>query len=579
MDATAVAGPLTEALESLAGLDLETLDDPAVRDSLLALLRCQHRLDAVIGRFVGAFDDRRLSHKDGFGTTRQWLVGFGRLSGPAAGGRMRATEVTRLLPELAQAFEAGEVSAEHVNRIGITAEEVGDEVIEQAEHTLVELAQNAGPEHLHEACGHLRDLALADKSTPPEEQYRRRGVTLTRLGDMWRLRGVLDTETGALFGTALDAFTKPPGQGDDRSPAQRRHDAAADMLNAVLRSGQAPEVAGGRPCIGLLMPVRRYLRLHDHSGTEAEETSGVDGRDAAGSVGDDGGQGNDGAEGSDLAGLDSAGDDGAAVMSGWGPVSDALAARLSCDATLQQLWLHPVNGVPLKLGRSYRNTPWPLRRALAARDPHCRWPGCRIPANWCDSHHLREWIRDNGETDVDNLVLLCRYHHVCMHERGWQMFREPRSGWVWIMRPDGRRYELGPSRPRVDAKPPGEQGDIPEPITRAATAAGSSGVLSPYTPAVGDAASRAAEASAAPSGSGLSTAASGVLAGGPGLSAGATTALPPSPTDRAGPGPGSGQGAGSGPGPAPGSSTGPGRGTRASRGRHSQQRRLRRGTT
>jgi hypothetical protein len=153
--------------------------------------------------------------------------------------------------------------------------------------------------------------------------------------------------------------------------------------------------------------------------------------------------------------VDNEGRGGPAVMAGWGPVDDGLAARLSCDATLQQLWLHLENGLPLKLGRAYRNTPAPLRRALAARDPYCRWPGCHIPANWCDSHHLREWIRDHGETNVENLVLLCRYHHVCMHERGWRMFREPRSGWIWIMRPDGRRYELGPSRPRVDGTPSG----------------------------------------------------------------------------------------------------------------------------
>lgn len=438
--------PLGKALASLASLDPDTLDDAAVRDSLLSLLRCQHRLDAVIARFVGVFDDRRLSRRDGFGTTKQWLIGFGRLSGPAASGRMRATEVTRLLPELAKAFDAGEVSAEHVNRIGLTAEEVGDEVIEQAEHTLVELAQHTNPEHVQEACGHLRDVALADRNTPSEEQYRRRGVTLTRLGDMWRLRGILDTETGALFGTALEAFTKPPGEGDDRSPAQRRHDAAADMLNAVLRSGKAPEVAGGRPVVGLLMPVHRYLRVHDHTGTDAQTTTGEGGNGV----------------------LDRPDGDGPAVLSGWGPVPNSLATRLTCDATLQQLWLHPGNGVPLKLGRAYRNTPPALRRALAARDPYCRWPGCRIPANWCDSHHLREWVRDHGETDVGNLVMLCRYHHVCVHERGWRMHREPGNGWIWIRRPDGRRYELGPSRPRIDGTPFGSGGGDPPPDSNAA---------------------------------------------------------------------------------------------------------------
>ncbi|MFG2040987.1 DUF222 domain-containing protein [Dactylosporangium sp. NPDC048998] len=302
---------------------------------------------------------------------------------------------------------------------------------------------------------------MADTNTPAEEQYRRRGVTLTRLGDMWRLRGVLDTETGALFSTTLDAFTKPPGQGDDRSPAQRRHDATADMLNTVLRSGQAPEIAGGRPSIGLLMPVHRYLRLHDHSSTDTQQTPRhhsphhTDTGDHITASPDNGSPDNGDHDNGDH--------DGPAVMAGWGPVSDTLAARLSCDATLQQLWLHPENGIPLQLGRAYRNTPPPLRRALAARDPYCRWPGCRIPANWCDSHHLRQWIRDHGETNIDNLVLLCRYHHVCMHERGWQLLREPHTGWIRIIRPDGRRYELGPSQPRVDETPPHKPGRHPPP--------------------------------------------------------------------------------------------------------------------
>src|SRR5258708_31439089 len=102
MKASEVVGPLTEALASLVTLDPDTLDDQAVRASLLDLLRCQNQLDATIAGFVGVFDDRKLSVRDACRTTKQWLEAFGRLSGPAATGRMPAVEITPLLPDLTE---------------------------------------------------------------------------------------------------------------------------------------------------------------------------------------------------------------------------------------------------------------------------------------------------------------------------------------------------------------------------------------------------------------------------------------------------------------------------------------------
>ena len=29
----------------------------------------------------------------------------------------------------------------------------------------------------------------------------------------------------------------------------------------------------------------------------------------------------------------------------------------------------------------------------------------------CELHHIREWHRDRGLTDIDNLVAVCRRHH------------------------------------------------------------------------------------------------------------------------------------------------------------------------
>jgi hypothetical protein len=63
-----------------------------------------------------------------------------------------------------------------------------------------------------------------------------------------------------------------------------------------------------------------------------------------------------------------------------------------------------------------------MRKALKARDGHCRWPGCERPASWCDGHHLLHWIH-GGTTDLNNLVLLCRRHHRMVHEESWQLVK------------------------------------------------------------------------------------------------------------------------------------------------------------
>jgi hypothetical protein len=56
--------------------------------------------------------------------------------------------------------------------------------------------------------------------------------------------------------------------------------------------------------------------------------------------------------------------------------------------------------------------------ALIAREGGCSFPGCDHPPQWCDRHHILDWIR-GGRTDLDNLTLLCRYHHTHFLQKGW----------------------------------------------------------------------------------------------------------------------------------------------------------------
>jgi hypothetical protein len=115
-----------------------------------------------------------------------------------------------------------------------------------------------------------------------------------------------------------------------------------------------------------------------------------------------------------------------------------LADRLRHAVTL----LPPPLGAPvelLELGRATRTIPPALRRALAARDGGCVAPGCDRPPQWSDAHHLEHWA-DGGPTDLGNLVLLCRTHHLAVHEGGWQLGRDPASGQVTLTPPARRGH-------------------------------------------------------------------------------------------------------------------------------------------
>jgi hypothetical protein len=73
---------------------------------------------------------------------------------------------------------------------------------------------------------------------------------------------------------------------------------------------------------------------------------------------------------------------------------------------------------PLALGRTRRIASRGQTMALIAREGGCSFPGCDHPPQWCDRHHILDWIL-GGPTDLDNLTLLCRYHHTHFLQKGW----------------------------------------------------------------------------------------------------------------------------------------------------------------
>jgi hypothetical protein len=94
-------------------------------------------------------------------------------------------------------------------------------------------------------------------------------------------------------------------------------------------------------------------------------------------------------------------------------ISAETARRLSCDASLVTV-LEDEQGQVLNVGRRSRVVPSHIRRALMERDGVCQFPGCS-ESRYVDAHHIVHWA-EGGETSLDNLVTLCRFHHARLHQ-------------------------------------------------------------------------------------------------------------------------------------------------------------------
>lgn len=81
---------------------------------------------------------------------------------------------------------------------------------------------------------------------------------------------------------------------------------------------------------------------------------------------------------------------GTARLAFGGPINADAARRIACDSGVIPVVLGS-RGEPLDIGRASRTVPAALRRAVVLRDGGCAFPGCSVPARWCDIHHIVHW--------------------------------------------------------------------------------------------------------------------------------------------------------------------------------------------
>jgi hypothetical protein len=346
-----------------------------------------------------------------------WRCGVGMT---AAREQVRVARRLGQFPVLRAEFAAGRLSYSKVRAITRV-------VTPEIEVGLVRMAQHATAAQMDRACRALRrtqDLAAAEAALQDEEEQARERQHLswsrTEDGDVV-LRARLCAEDAETVIAALRHATEDPepGRAEGDGIDQRRADALVELSANYLAQpepgeGASPEIVTH---LDAAAAVELARRLAPPAG-EATASATCEGR----------------AGGEELDPVSWP----VTTMSG-APLSWAALERLVCDAGHRLVARLP-DGSQLDLGRHQRTVNRAQRRALLARDKHCRFPGCHRRSR-LRAHHIVWWSR-GGPTDMDNLLMLCPKHHRDVHEGGWSLTGTAAD--PHFVRPDGRSVEERP---------------------------------------------------------------------------------------------------------------------------------------
>jgi HNH endonuclease len=137
-----------------------------------------------------------------------------------------------------------------------------------------------------------------------------------------------------------------------------------------------------------------------------------------------------------------------AELEGGGVIDAPTLQRLGCHARVQSV-MEDSRGNAFALGRMSREPSAAMVRQLRYRERDCQFPAC-AHRRFTNVHHIVHWAR-GGRTDLENLVLICTYHHKLVHELGWGIKRESDGTVSWFY-PDGYPYRAGPAPPPCDGE-------------------------------------------------------------------------------------------------------------------------------
>ena len=292
------------------------------------------------------------------------------------------------LPELAAAVAAGAVGEDHIRAVcravDVLPACVAPADVAEAERSLVHHATKLDAGVVIKLGQRIADYLNPDGLFSDDNRARRRGLSLGPQGadGMSRLSGLLDPEARAYF-EAIEAAVRPgrhqpdsaePQERDQRSPAQRCHDALKLGLETAISSGK--------------------LGMHrGHPVTVIATTTLADLNQAAHAV------------------VDPSIPMPAPATTGGGsrlPMRDLICMASTAIHYLAVFDDHTER--PLYLGRQKRLATADQRLICYARDRGCTRPNCLESGYRCEVHHSPDWAQ-GGRTDADKLFFACGCDH------------------------------------------------------------------------------------------------------------------------------------------------------------------------
>ncbi len=386
-------------------------DTDDLGETIAALARRLHAATYELLVLLREFDERK-GWNNGFLSCAHWLHWRTGIDLGAAREKVRVAKALPVLPRISAAMQHGQVSYAKVR--ALTRVATADN-----ERSLLDLALAGNCAHVERFVRAWRRVDRVQAAREGETQHLHRQLSTWVDGDgMVVIRGRLTPEVGAVVQRALEAaaerlFRETSGastgdaMAEELTPAQRRADALALLAESAMAANFDGGTAGDRYQVVLHVNADDATDARLDSSTSSANPTVLDGAIEV--------------------------DHGALY------VSTETSRRLACDASLVQM-RHDADGAVVDVGRKTRTIPPSIRRALAARDTGCRFPGCT--SRRCDAHHVDHWA-DGGATRLDNLVLLCRRHHRAVHEGEFGLIRGLDEA-LTFLRPDGAPLPVAP---------------------------------------------------------------------------------------------------------------------------------------
>ena len=390
---------------------------------------------------------------------------------PRAGFAGRTEPPVR--PELGAAVAGGLVASRSATIITMALDRVRDHAPEDTmarmEHVLTHAAVEHDADFLSRMARRWIEGIDQDGSEPSEEELaRRQGVFLrpARRGlhhveifatpDQYEpLLTVMNTatnprtRTGAAVGDGSDAVEGAADPDlDRRTRPQRLLDGLVGACKVALTTDALPAAGGLRPQVMVTIDYRDLLDRLEHTTNQGPRYRTGNTRPNAVAVTPAGtGDPDHGIEGATAdhgASASTSGIPGTGSFAFTGPVNAATVRKIACDADIIPVVLGS-EGRILDIGRTTRIFPPHIRKAITARDQGCAFPGCTIPAPWCEAHHITYWSH-GGSTSTSNGTLLCSHHHHLIHKEQWQI--QVKTGIPWFIPPPHIDPHQNPQRNR-----------------------------------------------------------------------------------------------------------------------------------